>query len=58
MRELRKDAAFLAGERRKSQKVTSDYLESRGKRAMQIMEEQEANWKSMKKEKRNSAKLL
>ena len=41
-RELRKDAAFLAAERHTQHKATSDYLNARGKRALQIMEEQEA----------------
>ncbi|KAL1512411.1 hypothetical protein AB1Y20_005667 [Prymnesium parvum] len=58
MRELRKDASFLANERRQQQLKTSQYLEERGKRAMAIMEEQEASWKSMKKEKRKMAKKL
>ena len=50
VRELRKDAAFLAIERRKEQKASSDYLDARGKRALQILEEQEATWKNLKKE--------
>ena len=41
-RELRKDAAFLAAERHTQHKAPSDYLNARGKRALQIMEEQEA----------------
>ncbi|KAL3917032.1 MAG: hypothetical protein SGPRY_006570, partial [Prymnesium sp.] len=58
IRELRKDAAFLSAERQKNKQKTSSYLEARGKRAMAIMQEQEATWKSMKKEKRKMAKKL
>ena len=58
VRELRKDAAFLAKQRGISKQKTSEYLEARGKRAMQIMQDQEATWKSMKKEKRKMEKKL
>ena len=51
MRELRKDGAFLAARRDEERRKTSDYLEARGKRSMSIMQDQEANWKSMKREK-------
>ena len=51
MRELRKDALFIARQRQAEEDKTSDYLEARGKRSMSIMQDQEANWKSMKREK-------
>ena len=52
MRELRKDASFLARHRQEEEDKTQKYLEDRGKRAMGIMQDQEANWKSMKREKK------
>ena len=58
MRELRKDGAFLAGQRQQEQQKTTDYLEARGKRAVSIMQEQEHSWKEGKKESRKMAKLL
>ena len=51
VRELRKDALFIARQRQAEEDKTSDYLEARGKRSMSIMQDQEANWKSMKREK-------
>ena len=51
MRELRKDNAFLAAATAADTAKRDEYLEGRGKRALQIMEEQEASWKSMKREK-------
>ena len=48
----------LAKQRGISKQKTSEYLEARGKRAMQIMQDQEATWKSMKKEKRKMEKKL
>eukprot|EP00316_Scyphosphaera_apsteinii_P000451 CAMPEP_0119345648 /NCGR_PEP_ID=MMETSP1333-20130426/107596_1 /TAXON_ID=418940 /ORGANISM="Scyphosphaera apsteinii, Strain RCC1455" /LENGTH=936 /DNA_ID=CAMNT_0007358125 /DNA_START=77 /DNA_END=2887 /DNA_ORIENTATION=+ len=58
IRELRKDATFLATERQRQRQQTSNYLEERGKRALSIMQEQEHSWKSQKKESRKQAKLL
>ena len=58
VRELRKDSVFLASQRVEQQQKNTAYLEERGKRAMGIMEDQEANWKSMKKEKRKIANKL
>ena len=52
MRELRKDATFLAVQRQRDKDTRDRYLEARGKRALAIMEEQEHAVKSMKKEKR------
>ena len=52
MRELRKDASFLANERAREKDARDSYLEGRGKRALALMEEQEFAVKSMKKEKR------
>ena len=49
--ELRKDALFIARQRQAEEDKTSAYLEARGKRSMAIMQDQEANWKSMKREK-------
>ena len=51
VRELRKDALFIARQRQAEEDKTSAYLEARGKRSMAIMQDQEANWKSMKREK-------
>ena len=51
VRELRKDALFIARQRQAEEDKTSDYLAARGKRSMSIMQDQEANWKSMKREK-------
>ncbi len=53
MRELRKDAAFLAATRQKEKAARDGYLEARGKRALAIMEEQEHAVKSMKKQRRD-----
>ena len=55
MRELRKDAAFLAARREEERKKTSDYLEMRGKRAVRLMEEQEHDVKTMKKERKKGS---
>ena len=52
IRELRKDASFLAVERQKEREKRDAYLEGRGKRALQLLEEQEHAVKTMKKEKR------
>jgi len=52
IRELRKDAAFLAVQRQKEKGERDAYLEGRGKRALSILEEQEHAVKTMKKEKR------
>jgi len=57
-RELRKDGAFLAGEREREKRQRDDYLEARGRRAVQIMQEQEHAWKQQKKVKRDAAKEL
>ena len=56
MRELRKDNAFLAAATAADTAKRDEYLEGRGKRALQIMEEQEASWKSMKREKKGGGK--
>ena len=58
VRELRKDASLLASARAEERQEKTDYLEARGKRAVSLMEEQEANWKSQKKEKRKVLKKM
>ena len=58
MRELRKDAAFLATQRDKEKRKRDAYLEGRGKRALAILEDLEHSVKSMKKEKRKLADKL
>ena len=58
IRELRKDAVFLAAERDREKRKRDGYLEGRGKRALQIMEEQEHGVKTMKKEKRKMSDQL
>ena len=52
-RRIHVDAAghLQAVERQAEEDKTSAYLEARGKRSMAIMQDQEANWKSMKREK-------
>ena len=52
IRELRKDAAFLAVEKEKERQERDNYLEKRGKRALALLEEQEHAVKTMKKETR------
>ena len=56
MRELKKDAAFIAREREAEKSKTTQYLEERGKRALRLMEEQEHSMKEMRKERRKLSK--
>ena len=45
--------AFLAQRREEDKQKTSDYLDARGKRAIRLMEEQEHDVKTMKRDKRH-----
>ena len=58
IRELRKDSQALASVRAAETRDRLEYLEGRGKRAVRMMEEQEATWKSQKREKKRGVSRL